>query len=601
MRIHALPPQLINQIAAGEVVERPASVIKELVENCLDAGSTRVEVDVERGGIKLMRVRDNGRGILKDDLALALARHATSKIDSLEQLERVSSMGFRGEALPSIASVSRLTLASRETQSDAGWQVISAGDEACGEPAPLALPPGTRIEVRDLFYNTPARRKFLRTEKTEFSHIETLLKRLALSRFDVAFTLRHNRREIINLAVASERSEQERRVAELLGSAFLDQALFMRQETPELQLTGWVAHPTFSRSQADMQYFYVNGRMVRDKLVSHAVRQAYRDVLYHGRHPAYVLYLSLDPVLVDVNVHPTKHEVRFRDSRMVHDFLFRILHRALSTTSPGGDVDQETGEVRTVALEEGVRSAAAAGNTEMAAPVQQQPFRFQVQERRTGYQPSFDIQRPAEDSQTVGRPEDGIPPLGYALAQLKGIYIVAENQRGLVLVDMHAAHERITYERLKQARAGQGVRSQPLLVPLSVAVSRREAELAQRHETLFRELGMEVGRLGDETLVVRAIPVLLQGTDAEQLLRDLLADLVVHGRSERIADEIDSVLATMACHGSVRANRRLSLEEMNALLRDMERTERSDQCNHGRPTWTQLEMGELDRLFMRGQ
>jgi len=606
MRIHALPPQLINQIAAGEVVERPASVVKELVENSLDAGASRVEVEVEQGGVKLIRVRDNGRGIHHDDLALALARHATSKIGSLEELEKVSSMGFRGEALPSIASVSRLTLTSRSADEEAGWQVAGDGGAQVDAPAPAAHPVGTTVEVRDLFYNTPARRKFLRTEKTEFGHIETLIKRLAMSRFDVGFSLRHNRREVLSLPVARQRVEQERRVAELLGPAFLEQALYFEQEKLGLRLFGWVARPTFSRSQADMQYFYVNGRMVRDRLVTHGVRQAFQDVLYHGRHPAYVLYLELDPVLVDVNVHPTKHEVRFRDGRLVHDFLFRTLHQTLAETRPGGEsVDRETGELLTSpepALSPPVASAGAENSA--VAMNYQQPLRLRVNDRSGGYRASMEMQRPAPSvpargEATVG--EDEAPPLGYALAQLKGVYILAENAEGLVLVDMHAAHERITYERFKGALAGQGIASQPLLVPVSVAVSSREADLAEEQAELFTRLGMEVSRLGAETLVVRAIPVLLQGADAEKLLRDLLADLVVYGASDRIQAEINHVLATMACHGSVRANRRLTLPEMNALLRDMERTERSDQCNHGRPTWVQLPLGDLDKLFMRGQ
>ena len=600
-RIALLSQRLANQIAAGEVVERPASVVKELLENSLDAGATRIEVDVEQGGVKLIRVRDNGSGIHRDDLALALSRHATSKISNLYELEAVTSMGFRGEALPSIASVSRLQLISREQGSDSGWMLSSDGSSEITPPQPASHPTGTTIEVRDLFYNTPARRKFLRTDKTELAHIDQLVKRLALSRFDVAFHLRSNRRETMTLPVALMQPEKERRIAELLGPAFLEQSFNMRNEAAGLVLTGWVAHPTFSRSQADMQYFYVNGRSVRDKLVTHAVRQAYRDVLFHGRHPAYVLFLELDPRLVDVNVHPTKHEVRFRDGRMMHDFLFRSLHRTLAESSPGFQVDRSTGEI------------VAAEGTEAAGPTlrsalspaskpspQQTPFRFKVREQRSGYQAGFAMQMPAPEGEAPER-EGATPPLGYALAQLKGIYILAENESGLVLVDMHAAHERITYERLKQSLSERQLGSQPLLVPLAVAVSRREADLAEEHSALFKRLGMAVDRIGDETLVVREVPVLLQGTDSERLLRDLLADLVVFGNSERVESEIDKVLATMACHSSVRANRRLSIAEMNALLRDMERTERSDQCNHGRPTWSQLALDDLDKLFMRGQ
>ena len=421
MRIHPLSIQLVNQIAAGEVVERPASVVKELLENSLDAGATRIEVDVEQGGVKLIRVRDNGSGIHRDDLALALSRHATSKISNLDELEAVTSMGFRGEALPSIASVSRLQLISREQGSDSGWMLTSDGSSEITPPQPASHPTGTTIEVRDLFYNTPARRKFLRTDKTELAHIDQLVKRLALSRFDVAFHLRSNRRETMTLPVALMQPEKERRIAELLGPAFLEQSFNMRNEAAGLVLTGWVAHPTFSRSQADMQYFYVNGRSVRDKLVTHAVRQAYRDVLFHGRHPAYVLFLELDPRLVDVNVHPTKHEVRFRDGRMMHDFLFRSLHRTLAESSPGFQVDRSTGEI------------VAAEGTEAAGPTlrsalspaskpspQQTPFRFKVREQRSGYQAGFAMQMPAPQGEAPER-EGATPPLGYALAQLKGI------------------------------------------------------------------------------------------------------------------------------------------------------------------------------------
>ena len=602
MRIHALPIQLVNQIAAGEVVERPASVIKELLENSLDAGASRVDIDVDQGGVKLIRVRDNGRGIHREDLTLALSRHATSKIASLEELETVVSMGFRGEALPSIASVSRLQLVSRCAEDDNGWLVVSEGSGEMSPPIAAPHPVGTTIEVRDLFFNTPARRKFLRTDKTELGHIDLLVKRLALSRFDVAFHLRSNRRETVTLPSALSQPEKERRLAELLGPAFLEQSFYLRDESAGLILTGWVAHPTFSRSQTDMQYFYVNGRSVRDKLVTHAVRQAYRDVLFHGRHPAYVLYLELDPRLVDVNVHPTKHEVRFRDGRSVHDFLFRSLHAALAESSPGFRVNRSTGEMvaATEPLATGVRLTSTAAPNTLASP-QQTPFQFHVREQRSGYRAGFDLQRPAAYPAAKRGDSETTPPLGYALAQLKGIYILAENECGLVLVDMHAAHERITYERLKKSMADAQVRSQPLLVPLAVAVSRREADLAETHADLFNRLGMAVDRIGDENLVLRAVPVLLQETNAERLLRDLLADLVVFGSSGRLESEIDKVLATMACHGSVRANRRLSLEEMNALLRDMERTERSDQCNHGRPTWRQLALDDLDKLFMRGQ
>ncbi len=608
MKIRALPTQLINQIAAGEVVERPASVVKELVENSLDAGATRVEIDIEQGGTKLISIRDNGGGIDKDQLALALSRHATSKIHDLEQLERVMSMGFRGEALPSIASVSRLTLQSKTVQAETGWVITSDGGDSVSEPSPSSQQQGTSVEVRDLFYNTPARRKFLRKEKTEFGHIETLIKRLSLSRFDTSFVLRHNKREVLSLAPATKQLEKDRRLVALLGGAFLENALHIDQEQVGLRLSGWVARPVFSRSQADMQYFFVNGRMVRDKLVSHAVRQAYRDVLYHGRHPAFVLYLELDPILVDVNVHPAKHEVRFRDSRMAHDFLFRTLHHALSDTRPQAEsIDRETGEV--------LGAPISSPDSPLADPMPNGPMQrsmpFAVKESPALYQSSLQVQMPNLQANTLGDtviepPTSGAEtdeshPLGYALAQLKGIYILAENQQGLILVDMHAAHERITYERLKQGYSTGEIVAQPLLVPVSVSVSAREADLAEEHHSILQNLGLEVDRLGKEALVIRSIPALLQGSDAEKLLRDLLSDVVVYGSSDRIINEVNNVLATMACHGSVRANRRLTMDEMNALLRDMERTERSDQCNHGRPTWSQLGMQDLDRLFLRGQ
>ena len=601
MRIHSLPNQLINQIAAGEVVERPASIVKELIENSLDAGANRVDINIEQGGAKLIKVKDDGQGIAEEDLALALSRHATSKIHELEDLERVTSMGFRGEALPSIASVSRLLLTSRTEGMDTAHQLVSDSLDNKRRSVPAAHPIGTTLEVRDLFFNIPARRKFLKTEKTEFNHIENLVKKLALSRFDVEFNLTHNRREILSLPLAKTLSERERRIAQLLGKAFLQQAIFLDRERSGVRLSGWIAHPTFSRSQADMQYFYVNGRMVRDRLVTHAVRQAYRDVLFHGRHPVWLLYLQLDPVMVDVNVHPAKHEVRFRQGRQVHDFIFQALHQALADTRPGLVLDRETGEIHPDVMEATTSPAPERETAQTSQGSGQQPFRFQIQERRpAAYRPSFNLQLPALKT-TQENYEGAVPPLGYALAQLKGVYILAENAHGLIVVDMHAAHERVTYERFKQERAGDGIRSQPLLVPVSVRVSRREADVAEEQVKLLADLGLEVTRIGAESLVVRSVPVLLKGGDTEKLLRDLLADQIVDGNSNRIDNEINQVLSTMACHGSVRANRRLTIEEMNALLRAMEETERSDQCNHGRPTWIQLELDDVDRLFMRGR
>ncbi|MDH1869933.1 DNA mismatch repair endonuclease MutL [Pseudomonas sihuiensis] len=621
-RIHLLSPRLANQIAAGEVVERPASVAKELLENSLDSGARRIDVDVEQGGVKLLKVRDDGGGIAPDDLPLALARHATSKIRELEDLEAVLSMGFRGEALASISSVSRLTLTSRTAEADQAWQVETEGRDMEPRVQPAAHPVGTSVEVRDLFFNTPARRKFLRAEKTEFDHLQEVIKRLALARFDVAFHLRHNGKTVFALHEAGDEISRARRVASVCGPAFLEQALPIEIERGGLRLWGWVGLPTFSRSQADLQYFYVNGRMVRDKLVAHAVRQAYRDVLFNGRHPTFVLFLEIDPSTVDVNVHPTKHEVRFRDSRMVHDFLYGTLHRALADVRPEDQVAAPAA-ISPMARPSGLAAGEfgpqgemglAASILETPAPSLQPAWRgsgagyqqpavnpgVSAGEAQAAYREYFSP-LPSAQAQSMPQEQGDIPPLGYAVAQLKGVYILAENAQGLVVVDMHAAHERITYERLKHAMASEGLRGQPLLVPESIALSQREADCAEEHGKWFQRLGFELQRLGEETVAIRQIPALLKQAEATQLVRDVLADLLEYGTSDRIQAHLNELLATMACHGAVRANRRLTIPEMNALLRDMEQTERSGQCNHGRPTWTQLSMDQLDKLFMRGQ
>jgi DNA mismatch repair protein MutL len=601
MPIRRLPTQLVNQIAAGEVVERPASVVKELIENSLDAGARRIEIDIEQGGSKLIRVRDDGAGIVQAELALALSRHATSKVASLQDLEAIHSMGFRGEALPSIGSVSRLRLVSRSQESEQAWEVDGDGSEPIAKPKPAAHPQGTSVEVRDLFYNTPARRKFLRTEKTEFGHIQGLVQRLALVRFDVGFVLQHNRKPVLSLPPCNDRNRREARIGDLLGRAFLDNAFYHEEQAGDLSLGGWIAKPTFSRSQADMQYFYVNQRMVRDKLITHAIRQAYQDVLYHGRHPAYLLFFALDPRKVDVNVHPTKHEVRFRDSRSVHDFLFRGVHRALAETRP------QHSQAETFANHESGAAPQVVNDSLRDIPRQQQKIPWRVSERPAAYRAGLAMQHPGPTPSPEMRSlseeteDETLPPLGYALAQLHGVYVLAQNREGLVLVDMHAAHERITYERFKLTYRQGGIVRQPLLVPVTVAVGLREADLAESLSEELARLGIEVSRMGRESLAVRGIPALLQGVDVEKLLRDLLSDLAEHGESSRLEQEIDTVLASMACHGSVRANRKLTLDEMNALLREMERTERADQCNHGRPTWVRLSMSELDRLFLRGR
>ena len=609
--IQRLATRLANQIAAGEVVERPASVIKEALENSLDAGATRIEVDLEGGGVQLMRVRDDGTGIAEQDLPLALARHATSKISSIDDLEAVGTLGFRGEALASIASVSRLSLTSNaDGTGSSGTTATTEGRDMTVTLAPAPHPRGTTLEIRDLFYNTPARRKFLRTEKTELGHIEEVFKRQALARTEVAFSLRHNGRVLHNLAPATDAVSRERRVAQVCGTAFMEQAVALSRESGPIALHGWVGLPTFSRSQADLQYFFVNGRVIRDKLVTHAIKQAYRDVLFHGRHPAYVLFLEVDPRVVDVNVHPTKHEVRFREGREVHSFIFSTLNRCLADLRPG-DGPATADPAGAEAAATGWAAAPGQGGIPLGVPPA----------GGGGYGPSMNQANlgalarlyGASTSQVADRGSAGtapavdpeseaeIPPLGFALAQLQGVYILSENAQGLVLVDMHAAHERITYERLKGLRSDTGIKTQPLLVPQTVAVSAREVAVAVDMADNLRALGLLVEPAGEEQLVVRELPIALIDTPVEALVRGVLADMQAYGSSDRVRAHEDELLSTMACHGSVRANRRLTLPEMNALLRDMEITERSGQCNHGRPTWVQLGMSDLDRLFLRGR
>lgn len=644
MSIKQLPPHLVNQIAAGEVVERPASVVKELLENSIDAGSKKIEIDIEQGGVKRIRIRDDGKGIAKDDLALALSRHATSKIASLDDLEHVVSLGFRGEALPSIASVSRMTVSSKTEDSEQGWTLTDDGQEDFDEPVPVAHAKGTTIDVRDLFYNVPARRKFLKTENTEFKHLQEVVKKISLSNFQIGLTLRHGNRNVLSLQPAKDRAGADRRVAEICGPAFMEQSLYLDFEAAGLKLWGWVGLPTFSRSQADLQYFYVNGRIIKDRVVTHAVRQAYSDVLFHGRHPAYVLFLELAPEKVDVNAHPTKHEVRFRDARLVHDFLYRTLHQALADVRPN-ETDEDRPELPEGMSRRQFDAQAIQSQQNLSIPVEPTQSGFansgvgQPANFARGYTPTHAAGQVADQMAVYNRlhesggsgasrpapladkfydklstqvnsslpvdenasNEGGIPPLGFAVAQLHGIYILAENAEGLVVVDMHAAHERITYEYLKKSMLDDSIRSQPLLVPSSLAVSQKEGDCAEEFAETFQQLGFELNRLAPEKLAIRAVPSLLKESNVEQLVRDVLSDLLEHGSSERIQQEMNEILSTMACHGSVRANHRLTIPEMNALLRDMERTERSGQCNHGRPTWTQMSVDQLDKLFMRGQ
>lgn len=590
MPIRELPPQLVNQIAAGEVVERPASVIKELLENALDAGAKRVEIDVEGGGARLMRVRDDGGGIPKEELPLAVGRHATSKIASLEDLEQVSTLGFRGEALPSIGAVARLTITTRSRDSEHAWKLEGDGHGHYAAPAPAAHAPGTSVEVRDLFFNTPARRKFLKSEQTEFGHLDTAVRRLALARHDIDVQLRHDGRAVLALQAAADMPGIERRLKELVGPEFIGHAFHIRQEGAGMRLSGWLARPTFSRSQSDLQYFYVNGRAVRDKLLVHAARLGFNDVMFHGRQPAYVLYLELDPARVDVNAHPAKQEVRFRDSRLVHDFVFRTVQEALAATSPAAAVPQANGASYAMPAAPGYRPA---GLTPSQVPM--------AAETLATYGQLHSVPPAAPSSTAVVSAETGVPPLGVPIAQLHGIYILAASPEGLILVDMHAAHERITYERMKAALRQGGVVTQPLLVPVSVAVSRREADLAEQFGAELAANGFVVERRAPENLSIREVPALLARDDVTTLLRDLLADLAEHGESRRVPESLERVLANSACRTSLRAHRELTLAEMDALLREMERTPRADQCNHGRPTWTRLTHSELDRLFLRGR
>ena len=621
--IRQLPDTLVNQIAAGEVIERPASVVKELVENAIDAGAGRIDIDLEDGGVRLIRIRDDGGGIAPDQLALAVQRHATSKIASLDDLEAVATLGFRGEALPSIASVSRFSIASRRAE-DAHGTALPIEGGRIGEPAPKQQPHGTTVEVRDLFFNVPARRKFLRAERTELGHIEEWLRQLALARPDVELRVSHNGKPLKRYKGDRAALFAGDRLGETLGEEFVANALQIEHETPlstdsgsRLRLGGWIARPAYSRASADQQYLFVNGRAVRDRSVAHAVKQAYADVLFHGRQPAYVLFLEVDPRRVDVNVHPAKHEVRFRDARAIHDFVYRTLHAALAETRAGAPagIDAATGEVQAapafaqapVYAQDGMRAEAGDARMDASAwsrPMPQTGLGLRVDDARAAYAALYGA--PSSSPQPAVRPlpetRDGeVPPLGYAVAQLHGIYILSETADGLIVVDMHAAHERIGYEKLKGAHDSVGIRTQPLLVPQAVAVSEREADCAEREAQTLAQLGFEVDRTGPHSLLLRGVPALLSDGDVEALLRDVLGDLVEHGASRRVAAARDELLATMACHGAVRANRRLTHPEMNALLREMEATERSGQCNHGRPTWAKFTLGDIDRWFLRGR
>ncbi|MBS0348606.1 MAG: DNA mismatch repair endonuclease MutL [Proteobacteria bacterium] len=612
MAIQLLPDHLINQIAAGEVVERPASVLKEVLENAMDAGSTVVEVQLEQGGVRRIRVADDGCGIPKDELPLALERHATSKIGSLDDLEHVGTMGFRGEALAAIAAVSRMSITSRADGAPHAWRI----DADPRELAPAALNHGSVVDVADLYFNTPARRKFLKSEGTEFAHCDDVFRRVALARPDVALQLSHNGRVSHRLPSGTK----EARVRSLLGDDFLSAARLVEAESGLLRLTGYASLPAYSRSNRDAQFFYVNGRFVRDKLVTHAIREAYADILHGSRHPAYVLFLELDPYGVDVNVHPAKIEVRFRDSRAVHQFVYHALTRALAASGAGGAAAtvEAAAQRPEAASQSGVRYPLPGPQTTQPyqgrlamEPVSRAYFDFAASARPdlpTGprpdesrpplaaFQPAVAIER---DSPPLPA-GDLAPPLGYALAQLHGVYILAQNESGLILVDMHAAHERILYERLKTLLDGTpGV--QRLLIPAVFGVGPKDMASAEEHAELLARMGFELGPAGPQELAVRSVPALLARAPVSELVRALLAELRDYPASEVVTARRNELLATMACHGAVRANRSLTIPEMNALLREMEATERADQCNHGRPTWTALSMVDLDKLFLRGR
>jgi len=584
--IHLLPDLLISQIAAGEVVDRPASALKELLENSLDSGASDVTVQLADGGIRQMRVADNGAGIGKDDLALALARHATSKIASLEDLERVASLGFRGEALASIAAVSHLSLLSRTNDSPHAWKLDASGG-SLSVPEPAAAASGTTVEVRDLYFNTPARRKFLRSPATEFAHSEETFRRIALSRPEVRFTLTHNGRAQSHLHPASA----EERIHAVLGEAFREAAIPVQVEAGSFRLRGLVAQPTYSRGARDAQYFFVNGRYVRDKLLAHAVRQAYHDVLHHERHPAYVLFLDLDPALVDANVHPTKIEVRFRDSRGIHQFVFHALEKALAGTRAGTPPAQESGT--SMAFPRGDATAFRQSGMDLRAA---EPAAFYATLFGAG---QATLEAPARVPAAL--PQDAPHPLGFALAQLAGIYILAQNDKGLVVVDMHAAHERIVYEQLKSALNDDHIPTQQLLIPATMAASALDVATVEDNAQTLSRLGFELAVIAPNAIAVRAVPMTLAQADAVELARDVLREVAQFGGSRVLAERQNEMLSTMACHAAVRANRSLTLAEMNALLRDMETTERSGQCNHGRPTWFQVTIAELDKMFMRGK
>ncbi len=633
--IRLLPDLLINQIAAGEVIERPASALKELMENSLDAGATEIAVQLEGGGVKLLRVRDNGGGIAPDELPFALLRHATSKISSLDDLQRVGSMGFRGEALASMASVAQVTLTSRNAEAAHAWQ-IQAVDGAQSDPAPASNAHGTSVELRELYFNTPARRKFLKSEATEFAYCEEAFKRIALSRPDVAFSLQHNSRMVWQLPAFppsplwGEGGQQ--RITALLGDEFAQGAIGVDRQAANLHLYGMAALPAHSRATRDAQYFFVNGRFVRDKVLAHALRQAYQDILHHQRHPAFVLFLDLPPEQVDVNVHPAKSEVRFRESQAIHQFVFHTLQQTLGVPVAGTETNEpselnssfprrreSSGFINSVdsrlhpqEVGRGYKAAETAATTHRRndGTPQQQNMPLGIAQQESAYRlwETFSEKKQQEAEGGKLETEDceletasGVPPLGFALSQLSGIYILAQNASGLVIVDMHAAHERIVYEKLKTALGQQQIPTQPLLIPVSFAAHALDIATAEEEQEALAQLGFDIAPLSPTTLAVRAMPAMLKQAHAEAAARDVLHELREYGATRALTERRNELLATLACHAAVRANQQLTLAEMNGILREMERTERSAQCNHGRPTWFQITLAELDAKFMRGK
>ena len=601
--IRQLDDRLINQIAAGEVIERPASLLKELVENSLDAGARNLWIDIQTGGVKRIAVRDDGDGMSPEDLSLCLRRHATSKIRSLEDLFCVASLGFRGEALPSIAAVSRLEIRSRN-KNGSGFKVRCSGGADVEGPEPIAHNIGTTVIMEDLFYNVPPRRKFLRTEKTEFRYIQDVVQRLALANFSTSFEVTHNGKIVMQLPSAVDGKGKVDRLQRIFGKEFAKQNSELNVATQGMNLSGWIGLPTFSRAQRDLQFFFVNGRAIKDKFISHAVRRAYGDVLMHGRHPAFVLFLQMDPADVDVNVHPAKSEVRFRSGGSVHDFLYRSLHHEVAEARAGSVASPTVRgfDISPMSPTPGTHSPSKTDYDRvpknMGIPLREPGAAWKTLRDSTRM-----VVESAKHEQSIDKPENysDIPPLGFALAQLLGIYILAQNSDGLIIVDMHAAHERLVYEKLKAQSEQNGIVSQPLLVPVGLAVSENEASLIEQHIQLFLSLGFEVERNGPESVVIRSVPELLKNADVAGLIRDVLSDLAEFGDSSRIQESINELLGTAACHGAVRANRRLTIEEMNGVLRQMEVTERSGQCNHGRPTWRHISLAEMDAWFKRGQ